>query len=86
MFPAYPPLYGHTDWGPAGQNNFTYQFQCTPYGGPQGDGASLSPWFLDLTFLQTAASYNRRGRANKGLRLAEHVPQIQKPLELASKN
>lgn len=37
-FPAYPKLYGHADWGPAGRNNFTYKFQCTPSGGPQGDG------------------------------------------------
>jgi hypothetical protein len=39
-FPQYPQLKGNIDWGPAGQNNFTYKFQCTPYGGPQGDGAS----------------------------------------------
>jgi hypothetical protein len=38
--PQYPRLFGHTDWGPNGQNQFTYQFQCTPYGGPNGDGAS----------------------------------------------
>jgi hypothetical protein len=41
---AYPILKGHADWGPAGQNSFTYQFQCTAYGGPQGDGASATPF------------------------------------------
>ncbi len=39
-FPQYPQLKGNIDWGPAGQNNFSYKFQCTPYGGSQGDGAS----------------------------------------------
>jgi len=37
---AYPLLKGHTDWGPAGQNEFTCKFQCTPYGGATGAGAS----------------------------------------------
>jgi hypothetical protein len=36
----YPQLRGHADWGPAGQNQFTYKFQCTPFAGPTGDGAS----------------------------------------------
>jgi uncharacterized repeat protein (TIGR01451 family) len=41
---GYGRLNGHMDWGPAGQNHFTYQFQCTSYGGPSGDGASsLTP-------------------------------------------
>ena len=44
MFPQYALLKGHADWGPAGQNSFTYQFQCTAYGGPQGDGASAAPF------------------------------------------
>ena len=43
-YPQYPQLKGHADWGPAGQNSFTYKFQCTPFGGPQGDGASTAPF------------------------------------------
>jgi hypothetical protein len=38
--PLFPRLKGHVDWGPAGQNQFTYKFQCTPFGGPTGDGPS----------------------------------------------
>jgi hypothetical protein len=44
--PAYPLLKGHVDWAPAGQNEFTYKFQCTPYGGITGDGASGLTSFL----------------------------------------
>jgi protein-disulfide isomerase len=40
--PQHPQLKGHTDWGPAGQNQFTYKFQGTPYGGPKGDGAAAT--------------------------------------------
>ena len=39
LFFAYPELRGHTDWTANGWNEFTYGFQCTPFGGPQGDGA-----------------------------------------------
>jgi hypothetical protein len=46
FLPQYPQLNGHTDWGPAGQNTFTYKFQCTPYGGTNGDGASTPTAFL----------------------------------------
>ena len=31
-------LTGYVDWGPAAPTKFTYKFQCTPYGGPLGDG------------------------------------------------
>ena len=41
-----PRLYGHTDWEANGKNEFTYKFQCTPYGGPSGDGASMFLPFL----------------------------------------
>jgi hypothetical protein len=40
--PQYPLLRGHADWGFAGGNQFTYKFQCTPFGGPTGDGAAAS--------------------------------------------
>ena len=46
QFLAYPLLKGHADWGPAGQNEFTYKFQCTPFGGITGDGASSLASFL----------------------------------------
>ncbi len=46
QFLAYPLLKGHADWGPAGQNEFTYKFQCTPFGGVTGDGASSVTSFL----------------------------------------
>ena len=40
--PQYPQLKGYADWAPGGRNTFTYKFQCTPFGGPQGDGASTA--------------------------------------------
>ena len=40
--PDYTPLAGHADWGPAAPYPFNYKFQCTPYGGPFGDGATWS--------------------------------------------
>ncbi len=40
--PRYPQLKGYADWAPGGRNTFTYKFQCTPFGGPQGDGASMA--------------------------------------------
>jgi hypothetical protein len=38
----FPVLAGNQDWSTSGPIRFTFKFQCTPYGGPNGDGASSS--------------------------------------------
>ncbi len=39
----------YVDWGPAAPSKFTYKFQCTPFGGPLGDGLKPSASIRCLT-------------------------------------